>query len=113
MIAVLNWSLNHWYVFFWLAVLGVFEGVRDFFLGIFQAIAEGGAMRHQRRMEEIRASAPVVTMPAEVTASRKPGPCVHRNVTPVIAADEDEPCAWLCRCGERLPANWAVREEDL
>ena len=27
MIAVLNWSLNHWYVFFWLAAFGVFEGV--------------------------------------------------------------------------------------
>jgi hypothetical protein len=25
MIAVLNWLVNHWYVFFWLVVLDVFE----------------------------------------------------------------------------------------
>jgi hypothetical protein len=27
-IAVLNWSLNHWWVFFALGAFGVFEGVR-------------------------------------------------------------------------------------
>jgi len=47
---------------------------------------------------------------------KKPGPCVHRNVVPVMSADElqTEPIAWLCRsCQARLPADWAVREEDL
>ena len=43
----------------------------------------------------------------------KPGPCVHRNVVPVISRAE-ELVAWLCRsCDARLPADWAVREEDL
>jgi hypothetical protein len=112
MIAVLNWSLDHWYVFFWLAVFGVFEGVRDFFLGAFEAIAGIGERRHRRRIEEIRAAAPVVTVPARIPG-KKPGPCVHRNVVPVVAADEAV-SAWLCRsCDAQLPADWAVREEDL
>jgi hypothetical protein len=112
MIAVLNWSLDHWFVFFWLAVFGVFEGVRDFFLGIFAAIVSIGERKHQRRMEEIRAAAPAVTVPAGIPAA-KPGPCVHRNVVPVVAADETV-TAWLCRsCDKQLPPDWAVREEDL
>ena len=110
MIAVLNWPLNHWYVFFWLAVLGVFEGVRDFFIGIFVAIATIGERRHERRLEEIRAAAPA---PAVSSPLARPGPCVHRNVIPVVAADESV-TAWLCKsCDAQLPADWAVREEDL
>lgn len=112
MIAILNWSLDHWYVFFWLAVFGVFEGVRDFFLGIFEAIAGIGERRHQRRIEEIRAAAPVVTAPARI-AGKTPGPCVHRQVAPVVSAAE-ELVGWLCKsCETQLPADWAVREEDL
>lgn len=108
MIAVLNWSLDHWYVFFWLAVFGVFEGVRDFFLGIFEAAAGIGERRHERRLEELRLQAP----PA-LAVPKKPGHCVHRNVVPVVAADETV-SAWLCRsCDTQLPADWAVREEDL
>jgi hypothetical protein len=44
----------------------------------------------------------------------EPGPCPHRprNVKPVYSGDE--PVAWLCTaCGTQLPANWAVRSEDL
>lgn len=112
MIAVLNWSLEHWYVWFWLAVFGVFEGVRDFFLSIFQAIGGIGERKHQRRIEEIRAGAPVVTVPSS-SLPVKPGPCVHRNVTAVVGAD-DAVKAWLCRsCDTQLPPDWAVREEDL
>jgi len=112
MIAVLDWSLNHWYVLLWLSVFGVFEGVRDFFLAAFEVIAGAGERRHQRRIEEIRAAAPVVTVPDRALA-RKPGHCVHRNVSPVIAADESV-AAWLCRsCDAQLPADWAVRQEDL
>lgn len=110
MIAVLNWSLNHWYVFFWLAVFGVFESVRDFFIGIFEAIAGIGERKHQRRIEEIRAAAPAPVLPSSLPT---PGPCVHRNVVPVVAADETV-TAWLCKsCDAQLPADWAVREEDL
>jgi hypothetical protein len=110
MIAVLNWSLEHWYVWFWLAVFGVFEGVRDFFLGIFAAMVSIGERRHERRIEEIRAAqAPPVVLSA---ATAKPGPCVHRNVRPVIAAN-DELVGWLCACDTQLPPSWAVRQEDL
>jgi hypothetical protein len=112
MIAILNWSLSHWYVFFWLFVLGVFEGVRDFFVSIAMTVASIGDRKHQRRIEEIRALHPA---PPDVLTSTvpKPGPCVHRNVTPVVSA-ADEVVAWLCRtCETRLPADWAIREEDL
>jgi len=108
MIAILNWSLDHWYAFFWLSVFGVFAGIRDFFASIFNAITGIGERRHQRRIEEIRASAPAAPSPLP-----KPGACVHRNVVPVVAADETV-SAWLCRtCDTQLPPDWAVREEDL
>jgi hypothetical protein len=113
MIAVLNWSLDHWYVFFWLAIFGVFRGVRDFFLGAFEAIGAIGDRRHQRRMAEIRSAAPALASLMTTGAQgKKPGPCVHRNVRPVIAAD-DKLVGWLCACDAQLPADWAVREEDL
>ena len=111
MIAVLNWSLDHWWLIFWLSVFGVFEGIRDFFSGIFEAIGGIGENRHRRRIEEIRAAAPVVTVPSSPRGP-KPGPCVHRSVRPVISAD-DELVGWLCACDTQLPADWAVREEDL
>ena len=113
MIAVLNWSLAHWWVFIWLAVFGVFEGVRDFFLGILTAIVSIGERRHERRIEEILAAHPAPPDPAVSPSLPKPGPCVHRDVVPVVAADETV-TAWLCRsCDMQLPADWAVREEDL
>ena len=114
MIAILNWSLEHWYVWFWLAIFGVFEGVRDFFLDLARAIGGIGERKHERRMEELRLQAPALP-PGYVppSAAMKPGPCVHRNVVPVVAADETV-SAWLCKsCDAQLPADWAVREEDL
>jgi hypothetical protein len=117
-IAVLNWSLDHWYVFFWLSLLGVFEGVRDFFLSAFEAVAGIGERRHQRRIEEIQARTPTlppgyVPPSAALWPPKTPGPCVHRNVVPVVAADESV-SAWLCKsCDTQLPPDWAVREEDL
>jgi hypothetical protein len=117
MIAVLEWSLHHWYLFFFLSALGVFEAIRDFFIGIAQAVGGIGDRRHERRMEELRLQVPTlppgyVLPSAALTPPKKPGPCVHRNVIPVVAAEEV--VAWLCRtCDTRLPADWAVREEDL
>jgi hypothetical protein len=112
MIAVLNWSLTHWWVFLWLSVLGVFEGVRDFFLGVFAAFASIGERRHQRRMKELKLQARIAS--GAVAVAPKPGQCVHRNVTAVISTVDDELRGWLCKsCDERLPANWAVRAEDL
>jgi hypothetical protein len=112
MIAVLNWSLDHWWVFFWLAVFGVFEGVREFFFGMFQAIGAITDRRHKQRVKELKLQAKIAAAPA-LPAGTKPGRCVHRNVVPVVAADETV-TAWLCRsCDGQLPADWAVREEDL
>jgi hypothetical protein len=117
-IAVLNWSIEHWYVWFWLAVFGVFESVRDFFLGIFAAVASIGERRHERRLEELRLQVPsmppgYVPPSAALSVPKTPGPCVHRNVVPVVAADETV-SAWLCRsCDKQLPPDWAIREEDL
>jgi hypothetical protein len=112
MIAILNWSLAHWWVFFWLAIFGVFEAVRDFFLGIFAAVASIGERRHQRRVKELKLQAKIAAAPALPVGARKPGRCVHRNVRPVIAAD-DKLVGWLCQCDQQLPPDWAVREEDL
>lgn len=44
-----------------------------------------------------------------------PGPCEHLHVTPVVDAADDV-VAWLCKnptCEAQLPANWAVRQQDL
>jgi hypothetical protein len=111
-IAVFDWLLEHWFLIFFLSMLGVFEGVRDFFVDTWDAVA--GA-RHRRRMKELRARERIARANryAKAAALPKPGPCVHRNVAAVVSR-ADEVVAWLCRsCDEKLPANWAVREEDL
>ena len=110
MIAVLNWLLAHWWVFFWLAILGVFEGVRDFFVSTAEALAGLFDRRHQRKLELARAQRE--SAPAE-TARPLPGRCVHRRVKQVRDRD-DELVGWLCLgCDAQLPADWAVTKEDL
>jgi hypothetical protein len=117
MIAVLDWALEHWFLIFLLLALGVFEDIRDFFLGTWEDVTR---VRRKRRMKELRAQAALeraragVMLDAPVAHGRpKPGPCVHRNVVPVVSKAE-EVVAWLCRtCDSKLPAEWAVREEDL
>lgn len=113
MVAVLNWCLHHWYVWLWLSIFGVFEGVRDFFVGIFDAVIALGDRRHERRLAIARAqgSAPA----AEVEKAPKPGRCVHRQVKQVRDMDGTL-VAWLCLkpgCDKQLPADWAVAKEDL
>lgn len=112
-IAVLNWAGAHWFlIFFPLWALGLFEGVRNFFVGIWKEVT---GVRHKRRMKELRARERIARAaqqagPASLPA---PGPCVHRNVTAVVSA-ADEVVAWLCKtCKAQLPADWAVRQEDL
>jgi len=114
MIAVLTWAAEHWFLIFLLSVLGVFEGIRDFFVDAWREIT---GTRHKRRMKELRAQAKIIRATRHAEAAglpkSKPGLCVHRNVVPVVSKAE-ETVAWLCRtCDEKLPANWAVREEDL
>jgi len=115
MIAVLNWALDHWWVFFWLGIFGFFEGVRNFFMGIAAAIGSVGDRRHARRMRELELRAQIEkgTLATQTAPPPTPGLCVHRNVVRVMSS-ADEVVAWLCRtCDAKLPAEWAVREEDL
>lgn len=112
MIAVFNWVLQHWLLIFLLSALGVFASVRDFFVGAWKEIT---GVRHKRRMKELRAQERIarVSRQADTAALPKPGLCVHRNVAAVVSK-ADEVVAWLCKsCDEKLPANWAIREEDL
>lgn len=112
MIPVLNWCLNHWYVFLWLGVFGVFGAVRDFFAGMFAAIIAIGDRRHERRLEIARAAA---IPAARSEPAPKPGRCVHRRVKQVRDIDGNL-VAWLCLkegCDEQLPPDWAVAKEDL
>lgn len=109
----LDWLLAHWLLLFF---LGFFGWVGKTLKGMGSGIRSVFSAGHRRRVEELRlqvklekarnAGAPAVEPP-------KPGPCVHRQVVPVIPANEEAPVGWLCKCGERLPATWAVREEDL
>lgn len=111
MIAVLNWLLNHWWVFFWLAIFGVFEGVRDFFIGIAEAVGGVFTLRHDRKVELARAKAE--GEPPPTAALPVPGPCRHRKAVPVRTSEGDV-VAWLCRaCDTKLPADFSIYEEDL
>jgi hypothetical protein len=111
-IAVFDWLLSHWFLIFIFGVLGVFDDVRDFFVGIWNDVT---GVRHKRRMKELRARERIARAAArtEAAALPKPGPCVHRDVAAVVSKG-DEVVAWPCKtCKDQLPADWAVREEDL
>lgn len=109
---VVNWIFEFW----WIGLLasfflgGLFEGIRDFFIDTVTDIMK---VRHKQRMVELKAQAKAATIAAPLPVV--PGPCQHRHVTPVIGVD-DIVVAWLCKneeCSQQLPANWAVRQEDL
>jgi hypothetical protein len=79
------------------------------------ALHRRSKLRHKRQMALKRMELEIAQAKAGIIPSSlpKPGPCVHRNVAPVISKAE-ELVGWLCRtCDEQLPANWAVRQEDL
>ncbi len=110
-----NWV---WIWVFWGVIASFFEGVRDFLVDTWRLLVHGRQEREIALMKEkrklARAEADLAAAQGQPAALPKPGPCVHRRVVPVIAAGEDAPSAWLCRnCEEQLPADWAVREEDL
>lgn len=108
----LNWCAQHWFLaFIFLMVAGsLLEGVRDFFLGI---VRELSGNKHKRKIKELKLRVQIAEAQAGGKPAVKPGPCVHRNVRPVVGTD-DEVKAWLCKtCDTQLPADWAVREEDL
>lgn len=99
-----------------------------------RTVSRGLERRHRRRLELARArqvtyritpdgqQPPIVTAeggqppvgPGGATAFT-PGPCQHRHSVPVQTLD-GEVAGWLCLnpgCGERLPATWAVLDQDL
>lgn len=79
------------------------------------ALRRRSKLKHKRQMDLKRMELQIAQAKTGAVSSPlpTPGPCVHRNVIPVVAADETV-SAWLCRsCDAQLPADWAVREEDL
>jgi len=102
-IPVFNWLLEHWFLIFLLFFFGIFKGIRDFIMDVLDRVVM--IATRTRPSEQID--------PGPALAPEKlPGPCVHRHVIPVIS--DEKVVAWLCRsCDQKLPADWAVREEDL
>lgn len=111
--ALLHFAASYWWLLliFGGAIASFLEGVRDFFV---DTVKQLSGIRHERRMAKLEAQAEVArAREAPAPAAPRPGRCVHRNVVPVVSADE-KVVAWLCKsCDTRLPADWAVREEDL
>jgi hypothetical protein len=106
-------SRNIGWIIFFFVMFG--SAVAEFFgnvlTGVASVLTSRGEIRHQRRLELAKASR--VKHPAG--RRKAPGPCRHYRVTPVVGVD-DEVKAWLCRnpdCAAQLPADYAVREEDL
>lgn len=107
--------LGYW----WLALIfggAILEFIGETFDVGLSALRRRSKLRHKRHLEIKRMELQIAQAKAGVipfSAPKKPGPCVHRNVVPVVAADETV-SAWLCRsCDAQLPPDWAVREEDL
>ena len=105
--------LSYW----WLAL--IFGGVALEWIGEtldvgLSALHRRSKLRHKRQMALKRVELQIAQAHAGIIPSSlpTPGPCVHRNVVPVVA--DETVTAWLCRsCDAQLPADWAVREEDL
>jgi hypothetical protein len=106
--------LSYW----WLALIfggAALEWMGETFNVGLSALHRRSKVRHKRQMALKRMELEIAQAKAGIIPSSlpTPGPCVHRNVIPVVAADESV-TAWLCKsCDAQLPADWAVREEDL
>lgn len=106
--------LSYWWLFLIFGG-GILEWIGETFNVGLSAMYRRAELRHQRQMDIRRVELEITQARtgAVPSSALKPGPCVHRNVVPVVAADESV-TAWLCRsCDKQLPADWAVREEDL
>lgn len=112
--ALLKFAAEYWWlIFIFGGIIGsLLEGVRDFIL---EALAIITGNRHHDQVTPPMTPRLQPPPPAAVAppAEKKPGPCVHRNVSPIVSVT-DEVVGWLCKtCTKRLPPDWAVREEDL
>ena len=104
--------------YWWLILLfggAALEWIGETFDVGLSALYRRAELKHQRQMDLKRVELEILQAKSGAVPSSlpKPGPCVHRKVVPVVAADETV-TAWLCKsCDGQLPADWAVREEDL
>ena len=108
---------SYWWVFL---IFG--GGILDFFAETFN-IGIGAARKRRKakrkhELEKLRLQLEIARArsgaPTGALTTVKPGPCVHRNVSSIVLTATDEVVGWLCKtCGEKLPADWSVRAEDL
>jgi len=110
--SLIDTLLGYWWVFFLFGGAAL-EWLGETFGCGLGALRRRSKLKHKRRLELKRLELRIAAAKAGVLARAqpKPGPCVHRNVRPVVA--DDEVVGWLCACDAQLPADWAVREEDL
>jgi hypothetical protein len=108
----------------WLIFVGAGEWIGDKYnIGV-RALARRRQRRRKHQLalkklelkiaQEMAGARPATTLEEEEKAAA-PGPCPHRprNIKAVIGTD-DVLRSWLCTaCDTQLPADWAVREEDL
>lgn len=114
---ILDFILMNWW-WLWIPLFGIIGWIGD---QVYNAVNSRREYRlrlakEMRKAAQAQARAAMPAAPADARSRPKPGPCVHRNVVPVIPLSDSgsTPVAWLCNsCGTRLPADWAVLEEDL
>src|ERR1700733_11044786 len=112
----LSGLLGYW----WLALLfggAALEWLGETFDVGLTALYRRAELRHRRQMDLKRVELEILQARSWAASASpppsKPGPCVHRNVVQV-RDHSDELVGWLCRgCDTQLPADWAVRQEDL
>jgi len=102
-----------WWLIFFLPLGGAEEGVRRYR----NRREERAQLKHERELEKLQILERMRQHAIEGQYPT-PGPCVHRNSVPVVETDEYElngkVVAWYCKsCDTQLPANWAIRKEDL
>ena len=109
----------NWWWLIWFAG-GAIDWVLETFDAGLGALARRSRRSHKRRMARLRLELQIAEaqgaapQPRVTTAPAvAPGRCRHRNVVSVRDR-ADVIVAWLCRsCDTKLPADWAVCEEDL
>lgn len=128
---IVSLILSYWWLIFFAG--GAVDWVLERFgIGIL-AIAAVFQTRHERRLERLSLQLEIeqrrhpaahgdrsIAVGGDVSGivstgngQPVPGRCVHRRVKRVRDA-EDVLVAWLCTgCDTQLPADWAVRAEDL
>jgi len=90
----------------WLAGSAILEALGGVLSAFGAALGRGlGVGRRPKVVVHVQQAAP---------PQKLPGRCVHRQVSAIVPSGEEAVVGWLCRsCGTQLPADWAVREEDL